>query len=118
MPNARDELLVISRAYDLTLWACRHLSRFPRLHRHTLGQRLDDHLTDVLEGLIRARFDAAEGAALLRQVNTSLELLRFQFRLAKDLRCLTIDSYEFASREVNEIGRMVGGWLKSLRPNA
>ena len=116
MPIASDELQVITRTYDLTLWTSRHIAGFAKLHRFTLGQRLDDHLTDVLEGLIRARYDAAERRVLLRQVNTSLELLRFQFRLAKDLRCLNLDSYGYAVNEVNEIGRMVGGWLRVKNP--
>jgi len=114
MPAAPDELLVITHTYDLTLWAFHHINGFPKAHRYSLGQRLDAHLTDVLEGLIRARYDSVERRLLLRNVNTSLELLRFQFRLAKDLRCMSLESYGFAVKEVNEIGRMVGGWLRSL----
>jgi hypothetical protein len=37
---------------------------------------------------------------------------RFQMRLAKDLQCLEIDSYDFASKSIDEIGRLVGGWLR------
>ena len=42
-----------------------------------------------------------------------LEILRFQFRLAKDLQCLKVDSYGFAAKAIDEIGNLVGGWLKS-----
>jgi hypothetical protein len=49
---------------------------------------------------------------LLRRANLRLEVLRFQVRLAKDLQCLRANSYEFGSKAVNEIGRMVGGWVK------
>jgi len=37
-----------------------------------------------------------------------LETLRFQMRLAKDLRCLKVQSYGFAARAVDEIGKLVG----------
>jgi hypothetical protein len=37
----RPELTVITRAYDLVLWACRHTSRFPRSHRFVLGERTE-----------------------------------------------------------------------------
>ena len=42
-----------------------------------------------------------------------LEILRFQMRLAKDLQCLKVESYGFAAKAIDEIGRLVGGWLKS-----
>jgi hypothetical protein len=34
-------------------------------------------------------------------------------RLAKDLPCLKVDSYGFAAKAIDEIGKLVGGWLKS-----
>jgi hypothetical protein len=42
-----------------------------------------------------------------------LEILRFQMRLAKDLQCLKLPSYAFAARAIDEIGKLLGGWLKS-----
>jgi hypothetical protein len=34
-------------------------------------------------------------------------------RLAKDLQCLKVDSYGFATKAIDAIGKLVGGWLKS-----
>jgi hypothetical protein len=45
--------------------------------------------------------------------NLLLEILRFQMRLAKDLQCLKVESYGFAAKAIDEIGKLVGGWLKS-----
>jgi hypothetical protein len=36
-----EELVVITKAYDLILWSCQHTSRFPRQHRFVLGERID-----------------------------------------------------------------------------
>ena len=38
-------------------------------------------------------------------------------RLAKDLQCLKVNSYGFASKAIDDIGRQLGGWLRS-RPGA
>jgi|SRR5581483_778374 len=111
MSRAGAELPVIIKTYDLVLWTAQHVAKFPRGHRFTLGERLENKLLSVLEELIRAKF-AAEKAALLRGINLELEVLRFHFRLASDLKCLSTESYGFAARSVDEIGRMVGGWLK------
>ena len=108
----RPELIVIAKAYDLVLWSCQHTARFPRSHRFVLGERLERNLYALLEGLIQARY-TRERRPLLMQVNLTLEVLRFQVRLAKDLQCLRTNSYAFAARALDEIGRLVGGWLKS-----
>jgi hypothetical protein len=118
MATPGDELPVVLRAYDLVIWTCKHLPNFPRGFRCTLGDRLETRLYTVLDQLVRARYSAADRPRLLREVNLELELLRFQYRIAKDLRCLALDSYEYAARTVNEIGLMVGGWLKSLAGRA
>jgi hypothetical protein len=111
MARVEAEMEVITKAYDLIVWSSQHLARFPRSHRFTLGDRLAHRLYDVLELLIRARYER-ERAATLKSVNLELELLRFQFRLAKDLKCLSLESYGAAARALNEVGRLVGGWLK------
>jgi len=107
-----QELTVITKTYDLVLWSCHHTSRFPRTHRFVLGERIERNLYDLLETLIQARY-TRQRHPLLEQANRTLEILRFQMRLAKDLQCLRVNSYAFASKAVDEIGRLVGGWLKS-----
>lgn len=114
MPAPKDqlELTVITKAYDLILWSCHHTSKFPRNHRFVLGERIERNLYDVLELLIRAKY-TKQRQELLEQANLVLEILRFQIRLAKDLQCLTVESYGFAAKAIDEIGKLVGGWLKS-----
>jgi hypothetical protein len=107
-----QELIVITKTYDLILWSCNHTSRFPRNHRFVQGERLERNLYDLLEILIRAKY-TRQRQPLLEQANMMLEILRFQTRLAKDLQCLKVDSYSFAAKAIDEIGRLVGGWLKS-----
>ena len=112
MAKASAELIVISKTYDLVIWGSTHIEKFPRTHRFTLGDRLELRLYRVLELLIRAKY-RRDRLELLGEANLELELLRYQFRMAKDLRCLSIDSYGYAARAVNEIGSLVGGWMKA-----
>jgi hypothetical protein len=107
-----QELIVITKTYDLILWSCNHTSRFPRNHRFILGERIERNLYDLLETLIKARY-TRQRQPLLTQANLTLEILRFQMRLAKDLQCLKTSSYAFAAKAIDEIGKLVGGWLKS-----
>lgn len=84
-PIAPQELTVIIKTYDLILWSCHHTAKFPRNHRFVLGERLERNLYELLETLIRAKY-TRERAKLLRRANLTLEILRFQMRLAKDLQ--------------------------------
>ena len=107
-----QELIVITKTYDLILWSCQHTSRFPRNHRFVLGDRIERNLYDLLESLIRARY-TKQRREFLEKANLTLEFLRFQMRLAKDLQCLKVESYGFAAKSIDEIGKLVGGWLRS-----
>jgi hypothetical protein len=107
-----DELVVITKTYDLILWSCHHTGKFPRNHRFVLGERIERNLYDLLATLIKAKY-SKQRRELLEEANLTLEILRFQMRLAKDLQCLKVESYGFASKAIDEIGKLVGGWLKS-----
>ena len=86
----QEELVIITKTYDLILWSCNHTGRFPRQHRFVLGERLERTLYDLLETLIRAKY-SRERTPLLNEANLKLEILRFQIRLAKDLLRTSLD---------------------------
>ena len=112
-----EELVVITKTYDLILWSCNHTGRFPRQHRFVLGERLERSVYDLLETLIQAKY-SRERTPLLNDANLKLEILRFQVRLAKDLECLQVKSYAFAAKQIDEIGKLVGGATHELRKRA
>ncbi len=44
-----------------------------------------------------------------------LEILRFQMRLAKDLQCLKVESYGFAAKAIDEIGKRSAAGSRAAR---
>ena len=40
-----QELIVITKTYDLILWSCDHTSGFPHNHRFVLGERIERNST-------------------------------------------------------------------------
>jgi hypothetical protein len=70
MPVRRDyeELVVITKTYDLILWSFHHTGKFPRNHRFVLGERLERNLYVLLETLIRAKY-TRQRQPLLEQSN-------------------------------------------------
>jgi len=102
---------VISRLYDLILWLLKQIPRFPRSHRFVLGDRIQVLVLEVLELLIEAAY-TRDKAALLKRAGIQLEKLRYLIRISKDLEFLSLRHYEFVSGQMDEIGKMVGGWLR------
>jgi hypothetical protein len=110
-----EELKVITDFYELMLWMIRHVERFPRHHRYSLGIAIENRLQVLLSLLLRARF-SRERRALLDEVNIELDVLRFQVRLAKDLNVLAATSHGHAVKLMLGIGVQVGGWMKAQKP--
>jgi hypothetical protein len=66
---------------------------------------------DALERLIEATYDR-DRQKPLAAANLAIEKLRHLFRLAFTLHCLDERRYEHAAGQLDEIGRMIGGWKK------
>lgn len=109
-----QELKIISDFYDFMLWLIRHTEKFPRHHRYSLGLAIENRLQLLLGLLLRAKY-SKDKAGILNDANIELEILRFQMRLAKDLRVLPVKSHGFAAKSIGSIGSQIGGWLKNRR---
>ena len=115
MPREAKDLSVVTRTYDFIVWMMDRVDKFPRNYRFLLGDRLLGGLLDVLEFLIQARYSPKERLPLLQKVNFSLQKLRYLLRLAKDKQLMSLKSYEFGAKSMDELGREVGGWAQSLK---
>ena len=97
--------------YRFMQWLVPTVEKFPRSQKFLLGDRIQATALDVLERLIEATYIRARRPAL-QAANLGIEKLRLLFRLAHDLKLLDPRRYEHASRELDEIGRLIGGWRK------
>ena len=102
---------VIAKVYDLQIWLMQQVPKFPRSHRFVLGDRIQTQALDILELLIEAAY-SRDKTAQLRRAGIQIEKLRYLMRLSKDMEFLPIKSYEFVATQLDEIGRMVGGWQR------
>jgi hypothetical protein len=107
-----QELKIVADLYDLMLWMTKHTEKFPRHHRYSLGNAIEGRLRAILALLIRAKY-TADKVGPLAEANLELEVLRFEVRLARDVKALSFDRHEHAARLMQGIGAQVGGWLKS-----
>jgi hypothetical protein len=103
---------IFTRTYDLLRWLLPVTVKFPRTQRFVLAERVQKTALDFQEQIIDAG-RAPQPKPLLQRADTTLTKLRLYLRLCRDLELLTGDQYEHVARQVNEVGRLLGGWLKS-----
>jgi hypothetical protein len=110
-----NESPIFTRTYDFLLWLLPQTARFPRQYRFSLGERLARQALDFHELLITAGIShGVEQQAALKQADGQLVQLHQMMRLCKDLEIISLSQYEHVSRLLNELGRLLGGWLKKF----
>lgn len=107
------ELVIYQKMYDLILYAYPVVNRFPKQQRFTLGQQIQNTMLDIQKSIIQANRQKNK-TPILYQIDTDLEKLKFLIRLAKDLGFIDIKKYEHLGKQIAEVGRLLGGWLKKF----
>ncbi|MGH8476157.1 MAG: diversity-generating retroelement protein Avd [Methylococcales bacterium] len=103
----------VQAAHELLLWLIPQIDKFPRVRRFTLGERLESCLLEVLDLSIEAAFTHEKRAALQR-ANLRLEVAKHLWRLAMEFQVVALRQYEHGARLMDELGRQLGGWLRSV----
>ena len=79
-------------------------------------KRLTDAVLDFQEALFDANAHrSVERYAYLQQADAHLDKVRLYLRLAYQWQWLTVGQYEHVSAMIEEIGRLLGGWMKQSR---
>ncbi|MBI5742555.1 MAG: diversity-generating retroelement protein Avd [Candidatus Niyogibacteria bacterium] len=107
-----QNLPIFEKTYELILWIYPAVNKFPKSQRFVLGQQIENTTLNILKGIISANMERAK-LPYLKQVSVELDKLRIIIRLAKDMKFFSVRQYEFAASKINEIGKMLGGWIKS-----
>jgi four helix bundle protein len=112
MSNA--EMPIFTRTFDFLTWLLPVTNHFPRAHRHTLTQRLLNAAFDLRETLEAAnRKSGSERLELLHQADAVLDRVRVYLRLAVKWGWLSGGQYQHVAGMVTEIGKLLGGWIKT-----
>jgi len=69
---------------------------------------------ELLEGIIEAN-SQKDKTFYLKNLSIKLDKLRILIRLSKDFKFISIRQYKFVSETINEVGKMLGGWIKSIK---
>jgi len=112
-PRDEKQLPIVTRWLDLTTWLLETTAGMPRQWRHSLVHRLDEEALQVLLLLTEAAYRRAK-LEVLRETNLKLSRLRMLLEVAQRVTALSPGAHERAVLAVDEVGRMLGGWMKEV----
>lgn len=88
----------------------------PRLLRHTLGIKVDQLFTSILEITLAAQYaKREEKKILLENLSRNIDALKFFITLLWEAKGLDANQYGQLSQRLSTAGRMLGKWLESMR---
>ena len=102
---------ILTHTDDFIKWFLPKLEKFPRNYKFLIGDRLVQLQLDLLEHLIEAYYQK-EKLAKLRAANVDLEKLRHLLQISTEMRFISLDQLEYATRSLNQIGTQLGGWIR------
>ena len=112
-----EELKILQKTYDMIKYGNKCLIQFPRSERYALAAEIKQSMYGILRLIIEANKGRGSKKPIQEKIDVELDILRTFVRLAadKEVAYLPIRKYEIWSKQLNEIGRMLGGWMKISR---
>jgi hypothetical protein len=112
-PPKPTDLLIRQKCEAMIAYGYVALRQFPAFERHVLAAEIRLSMLGLLR-LIVVCNKRYHKKTTLQELDAELDLLRCQVRLAKALGYLDFKKYETWAKHNDEIGRMVGGWIKAM----
>ncbi|MFZ4500570.1 MAG: diversity-generating retroelement protein Avd [Minisyncoccia bacterium] len=111
-----SDIPIFKKSYDLYKDFYNLRLFVPKQDRYTLWQKCENLLVEVLEGILYASQQTkSEKLPTLEKTSVRLNFLRICIRLMKDVKAIDGKKYIIIEANLDEIGRMLGGWIKSTR---
>lgn len=107
--------MIIHKTYEFYLLLHKNVTIFPKIERYTLGQKCENLALSFLTLLLRAnQTKEFNRQKILFEASNTLDLLKILIRASKDIKALPEKKCLTLQILIQEIGRMLGGWIKSL----
>jgi len=113
-----EELKILQKIFDMIEYGYGALAQYPKSEKFALVVDIKRSMDTMLERTIEAQKKYYKKTTL-QDLDIEIAKMKAYLRLSYNLGFLPIKKYEIWSGKVVEIGKMLGGWLKSVnRPSA
>lgn len=107
-----EELKIQQKTFEMMEYAYKAMAQYPKGEKFALVVDIKRCMDTILERIVEANKKYYKKTTL-QELDVEIMKLKAYIRLSYKLGFLPLKKYELWSEKVVEIGRMVGGWIKS-----
>lgn len=110
-----EEMKIVQKWEDMALYLYIALRQYPKSERYTLAADTTSALWNIGTNITRANVvrSVTERRRLIEDADMELSRLKVLVRMGMLLKFMDLKKYGILSRQMVEIGKMLGGWLRS-----
>jgi hypothetical protein len=109
---------ILNRIKDGYLIWMNIVPHIPKTARYTIGVRIENKFLNLLELAYAAYFIEKERKAeKISMCIFELDILKFLISTSWEAKCMSHKQYEEIALNLDEVGKMLWGWKKSLDPD-
>lgn len=115
--NNKDRYYLIERkAKELIKYIDVYTRHFPKYQKYVLGERLRNQSQDLIDIIITINKKHYKKTDL-SMLDVRHEQLRVNANISYELELVKYDMYHHLANLIDEMGKMIGAWLKFINSN-
>ena len=117
MPKKDNRLIIYEKINNLIFYSKNLLQKFPKSERFDLCTDIKNELYNILRKVIWAwkEADTERKVRYLNEIDIELYVIKTMVRHSYEYKYITNKNYMNWNAQIEEIGKMVGGWIKSCQ---
>lgn len=110
---ATEDFKVLQKVQDMMIYGYPLLEQFPKAVKFSLAQDIRNSMNDLLRLTIEEEKRTSKRTTL-EHMDVENEKLKYLLRVSMELKYLSRHHYGVWEKKIVEIGKMIGGLLKSV----
>lgn len=116
LEQLNSEAPILKHTIDLYKQFYEYSKSFPKKDQYMLGRRCEDYILHFMELILIAVGSPKEQKLkTLENANAKFDVIKMFFRIAREFKIIDNKKYLTIEAQAQEIGKMLGGWMRSLR---
>lgn len=114
----RQDLLIYQKYVDLIEYSYDRLRKYPKNEKFALVVEMRQSMFSTMRLILRANKiygDKQKRLDLLNEIDAEIQVQKFFVRFSHKERYISNKNYMEWARRLDEIGKILGGWIKATR---
>ena len=108
-----SHLPIYIKTYEFIKFVYQLVRQFRKEYKYTLGTELQKIIWQILDEIIKTNSlpDSEKGEGI-EKISQLFDKFKIRFRFAYEIGLMTDKKFGIAQKEMEEIGKMIGGWSR------